>query len=167
MEQKFNESLCEQVRQGKLAIENNEETKLSDLHDLLKWIFPFDGDADFNLDMLQNYDYFYRDRHKKNNWTCYDTTDLPTRPVSDFFEPVELERGWTINGPLPTPESPAEGEAAKRWSDYDHESKLLADEYSRQSGEYRHQDWQPFYDAYRKAKFANKIPFIKEPSLKL
>jgi hypothetical protein len=98
-EKKFNEDLCEQVRQGKLAIENTDADRIIEL---MKYIFP--RDAFFDTDSK----FYYSEGHTKSNyWISDDFTDLPTRPVQDFFVPVstplqespELEREAATNIP--------------------------------------------------------------------
>ena len=82
-EKRFNEELCEQVRQGKLAIENTDNEK--EIEDLLAYIFPRDEfsvpDSRFFFVNPSNTDYYADDS----------ISFLPTKSVSDFFKPAPTQ----------------------------------------------------------------------------
>lgn len=78
-EKKYNEELCEQVRQGKLAIENTDYEKVGEL---LKYIFPmctatFTGVSE----------YYHSKGGSNTEWYGSVVSTRPRRPVSDFFVP--------------------------------------------------------------------------------
>lgn len=79
-EKKFNEDLCEQVRQGKLAIENT-ENDTSKLKELIAYIFPYDKQVP------EGFDVFYLSSYPNVfDWdSCMSLKTMPSRPVSDFF----------------------------------------------------------------------------------
>lgn len=79
MQQKFNESLVQQVREGKLAIENTDKDKITDL---IAHIFPAD------IRTLGRTNYYWASSSK--TWTGDESTSIPSRPVSDFFLPAQL-----------------------------------------------------------------------------
>lgn len=77
-ESKFNEQLCALVREGKMAIHNNDKDKISPL---VEYVFDAGG--------VHGTCAFYRkDFGEQAGWRGVANTDLPTRPVSDFYLPV-------------------------------------------------------------------------------
>lgn len=78
----YNEELCQQVRDGLLAIENT--GSVPEINKLLKHIFPDDSSG-----TTGDYKYYAKVTGVKPFaswlWDSYDEADLPSRPVSDFL----------------------------------------------------------------------------------
>lgn len=75
----FNEQLCQQVREGKLAIENTDKAKLPDL---IHYIFPDDRQVVYGTSK------FYFKSETRNGWCDSVIAVSPSAPVSDFYLPV-------------------------------------------------------------------------------
>ena len=82
-EKNYNEELCEQVRQGKLAIHN---TDIDGITELVRYIFP----GKFAPTGKHSY---YWAKESGEDWLCgYPVNTMPSRPVSDFLIPTPPDK---------------------------------------------------------------------------
>lgn len=82
---KYNEDLCEQVSQGKLAVWFNVKCSMDEYSDLVKLLIHVFPNA--KKQVSGHYPFFIVNRSNKESWECWETTSIKSKPVSDFFVP--------------------------------------------------------------------------------
>lgn len=89
---KLNQKLIQQLRNGKIAAEN--EGTVGQLREVVKAAFPeYDyPDGDFR--------FYFKDVRFPHEWDCSEKTNLPIISLSDFYQP-ELFTGWAKDDTYP------------------------------------------------------------------
>lgn len=89
---KLNQKLIQQLRNGEIAVENN--GTLVQLREVLKEAFPE------SIGPWGTGEVYFLDDEYEDLWDTSNTTHLPIKPISDFYQP-ELFTGWAKDDSYP------------------------------------------------------------------